>query len=336
MKVHPIAYSVAALALLLLFNAFFTDGFFAIELRDGRLYGSLVDVLNRAAPVMLLSLGMTLVIATRGVDLSVGAVMAIAGAVAAVLANGDPGKALGWLQVSHSVPLVVLCALVVATLAGVFNGVLVGRFGVQPIVATLILMVAGRGVAQLVTEGQIVLFENPSLELLANGSVAAVPTPVVIVALAFVTVAVLVRKTALGLFIEAVGSNAKAARLAGVASAGVVLAVYAVSGLMAGVAGVIACANISAADSGTTGLYLELDAILAVAVGGTSLAGGRFSLAGSLVGAVLMQALTTTILTRGVSPHATLVAKALIIVAVILLQSPALRASLRAPKEQAA
>ena len=331
-QLHPIVYPLVALALILLFNALFTPHFFDVEVRDGRLYGSLIDVLNRATPVLLLSLGMTLVIATGGVDLSVGAVMAISGAVAAVLVTGTPGTPLSWLHVAHNVPAVVLAALAVAVLAGLFNGALVGKAGVQPIVATLILMVAGRGVAQLVTSGQIVIFNEPSLEYLANGSALGLPVPVLIFAGAFLITVLVVRKTALGLFIEAVGSNARAARLAGVAADKVKVAVYSVCGLMAGIAGVIACANIKAADSGTAGLYLELDAILAVSVGGTSLAGGKFSIAGSVVGALLMQTLTTTILTRGVSPHATLVAKALIIVAVVLVQSQQFRAALRAKR----
>lgn len=317
-----VVFPLIGLALILLFNAVFTHGFFALELRDGRLYGSMIDVLNRAAPVMLLSIGMTLVIATKGVDLSVGAVMAISGAVTALLITDSFSS----LHLSGSVPLVVLFALLAATLAGALNGLLVGKVGVQPIVATLILMVAGRGVAQLLTGGQIITFSNPALERLGTGSALGLPMPLVIFVLAFLLIGALVRKTALGLFIEATGSNAEAARLAGVASDKVKIAVFSISGLMAGIAGVIACADIKAADANNAGLYLELDAILAVAVGGTSLGGGRFSLIGSVVGAVLMQALTTTILTRGVSPHATLVAKALIIVVLILLQSPEFRA----------
>jgi simple sugar transport system permease protein len=327
---HPVVYPLVGLALILLFNAAFTPGFFAVELRDGRLYGSLVDVLNRSAPVMLLSIGMTLVIATKGVDLSVGAVMAIAGAVAALLVTDK----VGFLHVSDSTFLVVAFALLVSAAAGAFNGVLVGKLGVQPIVATLILMVAGRGVAQLLTGGQILIFDNAGFEHLGKGALFGLPMPVVLFVSAFTIVALLVRRTALGLFIEASGSNAAAARLAGVASDRVKVAVYTVSGLMAGIAGVIACADISAADANNAGLYLELDAILAVAVGGTSLAGGRFSLAASAVGAVLMQALTTTIIVRGVSPHATLVAKALIIVAVVLAQSPEFRSAFRRRRAQ--
>lgn len=325
---HPIVYPLAGLALILLFNAFFTPGFFSVEVRDGQLFGSLIDILNRATPVLLLSLGMTLVIATGGVDLSVGAVMAIAGAVAAVLIAQTPDTPFSWLHVNGSVPLIVLVALAVAVLCGLFNGLLVGKFGVQPIVATLILMVAGRGVAQLITKGQIVIFDAPNFEQLGTGSAFGLPMPFIIFLVALAVVVLVVRKTALGTFIEAVGSNAEAARLSGIASDKVKIAVYALCGLVAGIAGVIACADIQAADANNTGLYLELDAILAVAVGGTLLSGGRFSIAGSVIGAILMQALTTTILTRGVSPHATLVAKALIIIAVILLQSPQFRKSI--------
>jgi simple sugar transport system permease protein len=325
-------YPLVGLALILLFNAIFTPGFFILEVRDGRLFGSLIDVLNRATPVLLLGIGMTLVIATKGVDLSVGAVMAISGAVAAVLVTDK----LPFLRASQSVPLVVLAALAVAAIAGVFNGVLVGKVGIQPIVATLILMVAGRGVAQMLTGGQIIIFNEPALERIGTGSAFGLPMPFVVFLATYGLVASLVRRSALGLFIEATGSNAEAARLAGVASDRVKVAVYAVSGLMAGIAGVIVCADIRAADANNAGLYMELDAILAVAVGGTSLSGGRFTLAGSVVGAVLIQALTTTILTRGVSPHATLVAKALIIVAIVLLQSPEFRESFARRKREPA
>ena len=325
MSRSAIVYPLVGLALILLFNALFTPGFFALELRDGRLFGNLVDILNRSAPIVLLSLGMTLVIATKGVDLSVGAVIAISGAVAAVVVTGTPGP-LGFIHAPGSAVVAVVCALVAALLAGLFNGFLVGKIGIQPIVATLILMVAGRGLAQLLTNGQIVIFSEPGLEQIGTGSLLGLPVPVSLALGAFVVIGLLVRRTALGLFIEASGSNAEAARLAGVASDRIKVFVYTVSGLLAGVAGLIACADIKAADANNAGLYTELDAILAVAVGGTTLAGGRFSLVGSVVGAVLIQTLTTTILARGISPPATHVAKALIIVAVVLLQSPEFRA----------
>lgn len=327
-KLHPLTWPIAALVIILLFNAAFTPGFFSIEMRDGRLFGSLVDIVNRAAPVLLLGLGMTLVIATGGVDLSVGAIMAIAGAVAACLIAHPADSPLGGIHVG-SLPVILLISLGVAALAGAFNGMLVAKAGIQPIVATLLLMVAGRGVAQLLTNGQIVTFNDPTFAKIGTGALLGIPMPIVIFLVALAFLSLLTRRTALGLFIEAVGSSSSAARLAGINAARIKLAVYTISGLAAGVAGLIACADIKGADANSAGLYLELDAILAVCVGGTAMTGGRFSLAGTVMGAILMQALTTTILTRGVSPHATFVAKALIIVVVCLLQSPQFRRAVK-------
>lgn len=328
-RVHPLVWPIVALVGLLVFNAVLTPGFFAITVRDGRLFGSLIDVLNRSAPVMLLAIGMTLVIATGGVDLSVGAVMAVAGAVAACLIARPVDSPLSVVDVGGSLPLVIVFALAAAVLAGLFNGVLVARGGVQPIVATLILMVAGRGVAQLLTNGQIVTFTDPRLASVGTGMLLGLPVPIWL-ALGFAcVVTLLTRRTALGLFIEAVGSSAPASRLAGVDAAGIKTVVYVICALGAGIAGLVACADIKGADANNAGLYLELDAILAVCVGGTRMTGGKYTLAGTLLGAVLMQTLTTTILTRGVSPHATLVAKALIIVAVCLMQSPEFRRAAR-------
>jgi ribose/xylose/arabinose/galactoside ABC-type transport system permease subunit len=323
-----VIYPLAALAILLLFNLLLTPGFFRIEVRDGRLFGSLIDILNRGTPVLLLSLGMTLVIATGGIDLSVGAVMALVGAVAACLIARPDDSPLHFLNVSGSLPLILAISLFVALLAGLFNGVLVAAFKLQPIVATLILMVAGRGAAQLVTNGQIPTFHYRPFEFLGAGFLFGLPFPLVLAVVLFVLILVLVRASALGLLIEAVGNNPVAARLAGVHAGGVKLACYVVCALLAGVAGLIATADIKAADVNNTGLYLELDAILAAAIGGTSLAGGRFSLVGATIGALVIQTLTTTILARGVAPELTLVIKAAVVVALCLLQSPRFRESL--------
>jgi len=306
---------------LLLFDLFFTPGFFHLAWTNGRLQGSLIDILNRAAPVQILAIGMTLVIATGGVDLSVGAVMAISGTVAASLlaAAEQPGAKR---SIGHSVPQVVLVSLGCSLVCGLWNGLLVSFVELQPIVATLLLMVAGRGVAQLIADGQIITFSNEGYGHIASGSVFIFPNPVwLALALAF-AVAALVRRTSLGLFLEAVGGNAQASRFSGIDSRWVKTAAYALCGLGAGLAGVIVSADIKAADANNAGLYLELDAILAVAIGGTSLSGGRFSLIGSVIGAILMQALTTTVLSKGVPPPATLVLKAVVVVGVCLFQSP--------------
>ena len=307
-----------ALGLLLGFNAAFTPGFCHFEIHDGHLYGSLIDVLKQGSPVMLVGLGMTLVIATRGVDLSVGAVTAIAGSVAATL-----------LTQHHSGLLPMIAATLALSLAlGAWNGLLVAGAGIQPIVATLILMVAGRGIAQLLSAGQIITVEDPGFTFLAGGFVLGLPFPAVLVAVTALLTAVLVRWTAIGLSIEAGGGNEIASRYAGVPVARTKLFVYAFCGLCAGIAGLIKAADIKAADANNAGLYLELDAILAVVLGGTSLDGGRFTLVGSHLGALIIQTLNTTILTRGVHVEYTLIVKALVVLAVCLLQSERFRATL--------
>lgn len=304
-------WPLVALGLLLGFNHLFTPGFFHVEVRNGHLYGSLVDILNQGAKVMLLSLGMTLVIATGGVDLSVGAVMALAGAFAARLMVAEGcGFATAFVG-----------ALGLALLAGAWNGALVAYLGIQPIVATLILMVAGRGVAQLVSDGQIINFTDSKMVFLGNGHFLGLPFTLTVVLLLLAATWLLTRRTALGLFIEAVGDNPTASRYAGVNARLVTFLTYLFTGLCAGLAGLVAASNIKSADANHAGLYLELDAILAVVVGGTALTGGRFYLVGSLVGALLIQTLTTTMYARNVSADIAPMPKALVIVVVCLLQS---------------
>jgi len=305
---------VAALLAILAMNWLVSPQFFEIRLQDGRLFGSLVDVLNRGAPVALLSLGMVLVVAMRGIDLSVGAVMAIAGAIAASLAD------------SHSLPVVLAAALGAGLLCGLWNGILVAVLGIQPIVATLILMVAGRGIAQLITEGRIVTFTSPSLAWFGGGSVLGLPPPVILTLAMLVLTLVIVRGTALGLLIEATGANAKASALAGVGTRLITIATYVWCGLCAALAGVVAAADILGADANNAGLWLELDAILAVVIGGTSLLGGRFSLVLAVVGALIIQAMNTGILLSGFPPETNLIVKAMVVLAVLLAQSPRLSA----------
>ncbi len=312
---HKLKWPLIALAAALFFNAIFTTGFFNFTVRDGRLYGSVIDILNRAAPVMLLALGMTLVIATGGVDLSVGAVMAITGATAALLLT----------RASLGVPAVIVISLAVAIIAGIWNGALVGLFKVPPIVATLILMVSGRGIAQLLTDGQIITFENKSFEFIGRGAVAGLPFTLTLVLAVWLVLSLLKSRTALGLFIECTGDNETASRYSGVNTNLVKFAVYSACSLCAGIAGLIVTTDIKAADANNAGLWLELDAILATVIGGTALNGGRFSLTGSLIGAILIQTITTTILTRGVAVELTLVVKAVVVILVCLLQSEKFR-----------
>jgi simple sugar transport system permease protein len=313
-------WPMAALAGILLFNLVFTPGFFHIEIKDGRFFGSLVDIGNRACPVMLLAIGMTLVFATGGIDLSVGAVMAITGAIAATIIRPDYVK--GVIEYGQMRPLLIVVSipLVVSLLAGLWNGLLVAYVGIQPIIATLILMVAGRGIAQLVTQGQIVVFIHEPFQYIGSGFLLGLPVPIILVIIIFAAIHLLTRKTGLGLFIEAIGANSTASRFMGIRKRLITVAVYMFCALCAGIAGLIICADIKAADANNAGLFLELDAIAAVIIGGT-IWGGRFTLMGSIVGALIIQSLTTTILTRGIAPEVTLVFKAVVIIAVALIQS---------------
>lgn len=302
---------VAALAVILFMVSLAFPGFFKLSFQNDRLYGSLIDILNRGAPVALLAIGMTVVIATKGIDLSVGAVMAICGAVAAAS-----------ITAGHSLAFTLLVTISTGILCGLWNGVLVAVLDIQPIIATLVLMVAGRGIAQLITEGAILTFNHPGLIFIGSGSLFGLPMPVIIWLGFGLIVALLVRRTALGMLIEAVGINRRASRLSGVSTGVLLIAAYMLSGLCAALAGIIAAADIRGADANNAGLWLELDAILAVVVGGTSLLGGRFSIAASLLGAMIIQSINTGILLSGFPPEFNLIIKAAIIVLILVIQSP--------------
>lgn len=321
-------WPLAMLALLLLFNLITNPSFFAITVQDGHLYGSLVDILNRAAPLMIIAMGLTLVIATHGIDISVGAVVAISGAVAAALIGGELvlSGGTGMEDVTQvPLPAVIGAALGVALLFGMWNGALVSVFGMQPIIATLILLVTGRGVAQLITNGQIItIYYSPYYEI-GNGFLLGIPVALYIVAVVAAVLLLLTRKTALGMFVEAIGINPVASRLAGIRARTITFACYAVCGLCAGIAGLIVSSNVKSADGNNAGLLFELDAILAVVLGGTSLAGGKFTLVGSIIGALIIQTLTTTIYSVGVPPEINLVVKALVVFLVSILQSQRVR-----------
>jgi len=320
---HHLFWPLLVLVALLVFNLFYNPEFFRIQLRDGTLYGNLIDILFFGAPLALVALGMTLVIATRGIDLSVGSVVAISAAIACyTISKGadqnDPGL----------VAAAVLLALAASALLGLWNGFLVTRVGIQPIVATLILMVAGRGIAQLITSGQIITVISPNYKVIGAGTLLMLPVSVYIVALVFSLAALLTRRTALGLFIESVGCNPTASRLAGIRSVTVRLFAYLFCGFCAGLAGIILSSNVSSADGNNAGLWYELDAILAVVLGGTSLNGGRFFLTGTLLGVLIIQTLSTTIYSTGVPPEVNLVVKALVVLAVCLIQSEGFRRTL--------
>jgi ribose/xylose/arabinose/galactoside ABC-type transport system permease subunit len=323
----PLFWPLAALGILLLFNILFTANFARLEVRDGRLFGAMVDILKNGSMVMLLATGMTLVIATGGIDLSVGSIMAVSGAAAALLMTerGTPPLAAS------------AAALALAAAIGAFNGAVITFAGLQPIVMTLSVLVAGRGVAQAITHDQKVRIEIPAFEHFGNGSFLGLPVPVFIAAAMAALALAACRKTSLGMYVEAIGGNPRASRLCGLPVHAVRIAVYAFCGLLAGAAGLVATAVIKEADVANCGLYLELDAILAVVLGGTSLSGGRPRVGGALVGALFMQTLTTMLQMLGVVTEHTLLIKAVVALAVCALQSPLLAKWARrlAPKEAA-
>ena len=321
---HRLFWPVAMLVALLAVNVIAVPGFLSITVNsEGHLFGSIIDILRNGAPTLIIAVGMTLVIATRGIDLSVGSVCAIAGAVACSIILGSPNP-----NDVGTVTVAVLTAVGLALVMGVGNGFLVAVLDIQPIIATLILMTAGRGIAMLITEGQILTVRSEPFKFLGAGFLAGIPVATLIGALVFAFAALLTRRTALGLLIESVGINPEASRQAGVRARGLVFTVYAFCAVLAALAGLILTSNQTAADANNTGLFIELDAILAVVIGGTSLAGGRYSLAGTLVGALVIQTLVTTVYTVGIPPIATMVFKAAVVTAVCLLQSPRTTAAL--------
>ncbi|WP_353980628.1 ABC transporter permease [Salinicola endophyticus] len=314
-RVLPQLITLAVLVALV--SAVFPD-FLQLHYSDGRLIGPVIDVLKRGAPVALLAIGMTLVVATGGIDLSVGTVMAITGAVAAAA-----------IVAGHGLLWALGLALAAGLCAGLFSGCLIAFLGIQPIVATLILMISGRGIAQLITEGRILTFNLPGFSFLGSGHLLGIPVPVWLWLAAATLSVVVVRRTALGLLIEAVGVNRRASALTGINARVILLAVYMISGLCAALAGIVTTADIRGADANNAGLWLELDAILATVIGGNSLLGGRFSIPAAVIGALIIQTINTGILLAGFPTEYNLVIKAALVVAILVLQSPLLAGDLK-------
>jgi simple sugar transport system permease protein len=334
-------FPLVALFLILLFDLIFIPGFFNIENRDGNLHGSLVDILRNGSTVMLLAIGMTLVIATGGVDLSVGATMAIAASVAGILMNPSALRnevffVTDPMYTFQPLWVVIVVALLVSILCGAWNGVLVAYMRIQPMVATLILMIAGRGIAQLITNGLRVQITYRPYAFIGQGWIVF-PFSLYIVAVVFLITWLMTRKTAIGMFIESVGINFRSSFFSGIDEKKIKLLVYTFCGFCAGIAGLVASSNVKTSDANNIGLTTELDAILAVVIGGTAMAGGRFSLLASMVGALVMQAITQSMYAIGVPAFALQAIKAIVVVFVILLYSDQVRGFVQrisAPKKE--
>ncbi|AKV86689.1 sugar ABC transporter permease [Microbacterium sp. 1.5R] len=320
----PFFWGIVAIFALLALNVIKDPTYLALSINpnNGNLVGNLIDILRQAAPIMMIAIGMSLVIATGGIDLSVGSLMAVAGAVSMefLSAAGDSfGAALA----------AVGLALVITGILGAVNGVLVAYVGLQPFIATLVLMLAGRGIAKVITGGQNTTASNDAFRWIANGFVIGIPVVFILAVLIVIAVGWVVRRSALGLMIEAIGINPRASRMAGIKPKGLLLTAYIMSGILAGIAGIMSVGSVMTVDISRTGYQLELDAILAVVIGGASLAGGKFSLSGAFVGALLIATLDKTVLYLGVSSSATPAFKAIVIVVLCLLQSQRVRSWFR-------
>jgi ribose/xylose/arabinose/galactoside ABC-type transport system permease subunit len=300
----PTYGALGALVLLVLGNILLTPGFATPA--------NFLNTLVQVTPTVLVAIGMTLVIATGGIDLSVGSVMAIASALAATLLD-------------YGVGVAILAGLAVAMAAGALNGALIAGFRIQPIIVTLALLISGRGIAQVMSEGgQLIAFTNPAFEYLGRGSVGPIPVQVLIMVAVIALAVFVMRATSFGRYVIAVGGNEAAARLAGVKTNQTKIAIYAISGLLAGVAGLIETARLAASDAAKVGLNIELDAIAAVVVGGTPLTGGRATILGTIVGALIMQVITTSFNMNNIPFSWSLVLKAAIILVAVYIQRPKL------------
>lgn len=298
--------------------------FFKIGIQNELLSGRLVNILNRGSEVAILAIGMTLVVsASAGTDISVGSVMALSAGVCCTLLAGAAAPQATEL----AVPLIVgvLAALVVGCVCGAFNGALVAYLNIQPMVATLILWTAARAIGLLVCNNLIVYVRNDSFAMF-GGYIGPIPTPIIIAAICIAVITVVLKKSAMGMYIQSVGINRRASRIAGLNSQKIIFLCYVLCGLCAGIAGLVASSRITSADTNNIGLNFEMDAILAVALGGNSLAGGRFNLAGSIIGAYTIQAITTTMYNLGVSSAVNPVFKAVIVIVIVAVQAPPVKA----------
>jgi ribose transport system permease protein len=281
-----------AIVLLALYNIFFTPYFLT--------WSNLRIQLIQVAPVVIVALGMALVIGTEGIDLSVGSVMALAAAFIP-------------LYLGYGVVAAILVSLIAGVVVGLINGVLVARVGLQPIVATLALFVGGRGLAVVITHGQLKDIHDANFLYLGSGDLLRIPVLVWIAALLVAVVAFVVRRTVFGRRLLAIGGNRPATELAGVPVKRVLITVYVVCSVLASIAGLLSVSRIQSSDASSVGLLIELSAITAVVVGGTPLTGGRVRVVGTVAGALLMQLVIATMIKHNLQPSTTEMVQAVII-----------------------
>ncbi|SMB97707.1 ABC transporter permease [Deinococcus hopiensis] len=298
--------ALLALLGLILFNILTTPNFLTLN--------ALNINMTQTATILIVAVGMTYVIATGGIDLSVGSIMAISGAIAPLLFISSG------LAPTLGIPLAVALPILAAGLCGAFNGLLVTRFHIQPIIATLVLFIAGRGIAQVISGGQLINFPDERFKFLGTSSILGVNIQIFLMLIIVIVAVWVIRSTLFGRYVVAVGGNPEAARLSGVPVVRTKVIVYTISGMLAGLAGLISIAVNNSSDANLVGQNMELDAIAAVAVGGTALSGGKVSLFGTMVGALFIQLLRYTLLVKGVPDSVALMIKAAIIVIAVALQ----------------
>lgn len=332
-----LAWAVIAELAILAVAGILRPDFFRIEYNatTGMFYGSIVDIINRSSEITIIAMGMTMVIALGGTDISVGALVAVAGAFALKLLRWDvteyptPGD-----YTIYPFVLVILVPLAVCTLMGLFNGILIGKFKLEPIIATLILMVAGRGIAQIATNGKQFTTGYTPFRFIGQGSLFGLPFPIILAVVICAAVMIFVRRTAFGTFVESVGINPSASRVTGLKSGKIIIIVYTLTGFLSGVAGLIYSSRISSCDSNNAGVNYEMDAILAVVLGGTSMTGGKFSLTGTIIGSLIIRTITTLVYYFGITSESIMAFKAVIILVVIIIQSEPVRKRLAVRKSR--
>ncbi len=288
-----------ALLAIVAFNVVFTPRFATVD--NVRL--QFVQVV----PVAIVAIGMALVIGTRGIDLSVGSVMAISSALLPLYLGYGPVVAI---------PI----ALIGGVLVGLVNGSLVAFFGIQPIVATLGLLVGARGLALVLAQGRLTEIFDPTLAWIGSGSVGGIPIVTLIVFAVAVVAGILVRQTMFGRYVVAIGGNPAASVLAGVPVARTLVSVYVLCALLAALAGIVQTARLAASDPSFVGNLIELSAITAVVVGGTPLSGGRVRILGTLAGALLFQLIGATLISHDLPDSATRMVQALVILGAVYVQ----------------
>lgn len=322
---RPLFLPVFCMILILLINLFKDPSFFLVSINNGVLYGRLVDIMNRGSEIAILAVGMTLTVAvSAGTDISVGSVMALSACTCCVSLVGYGVDTSNTIIMPMGIG--ILIGILTGGICGCFNGALVAKLKIQPMVATLILYTAARAIGLIVNHNKIVYVRYEPFKMFGNFiGKCPIPTPIFIAAGVILIVTLILKKTAFGSYIESVGVNPSASHLIGINSNLIIFLCYVLCGLCAGVAGIVGGSRIYSADANNIGHNYEMDAILAVALGGNSLAGGRFNLAGSIIGAYTIQTLTTTLLAMGVSTDQAPIFKAIVIIIVVAIQSPAVK-----------